>query len=312
MQPAPLHADVAEGPPNGEAFWLQAADGVRLRAGLWRTGRRGTVLMFPGRTEYIEKYGRFAADLAAQDYTTLVIDWRGQGLADHLAPDPLVGHVRRFVDFQQDVAALMAAAERLTLPKPFHLVAHSMGGCIGLRALILGLPVASATFSAPMWGIGVKPHMRPAAWVITSLARLAGLGTRYAPGTGPSTYVRDAPFADNSLTTDADMWAYMCRQVTTHPALALGGPSMLWVNEALIEMSRLRRAPLPGTPTLVALGLQERVVNPAAVRAVMARWPAAQFLELPGSEHEMIMERPTIRGRFLQAALAHFAKAGND
>ena len=312
MEAAPLFADVAEGPPGGEAFWLHAADGVRLRVGLWRGGGRGTVLMFPGRTEYVEKYGRLASDLATQDYGTMVIDWRGQGLADHLAPDPMVGHVGRFADFQRDVAALIDAAGRLALPRPLHLVAHSMGGCIGLRALIRGLPVASATFSAPMWGIGIKPQMRPAAWVITSMACLAGLGTRYAPGTGPGTYVRDAPFADNTLTTDADMWAYMGRQVTRYPALALGGPSMQWVNEALFEMSRLRRAALPGTPTLVALGMQERVVNPEAVRRMMGRWPAAEFLELPGSEHEMIMESPAIRARFMQAALALFAQTGRD
>ena len=239
---------MAEGPPGGQAFWLKAADGVRLRAGLWQQGAKGTVLLFPGRTEYIEKYGRLATDLAAHGYSTIAIDWRGQGLADHLAPDPLIGHVNRFADFQKDVAALLKAAQALALPKPFHLMAHSMGGCIGLRALMNGLPVKSAVFSAPMWGIGLKPHLRPAAWVLTTAARLAGRGSHYAPGTGPVIYTRDASFADNSLTTDPDMWAYMCRQVTTHAGLALGGPSMTWVNEALWEMARLRRPAHPDRP----------------------------------------------------------------
>lgn len=299
---------MAEGPPGGQAFWLKAADGVRLRAGLWQQGAKGTVLLFPGRTEYIEKYGRLATDLAARGYSTFAIDWRGQGLADHLAPDPLIGHVNRFADFQKDVAALLKAAQALALPKPFHLMAHSMGGCIGLRALMNGLPVKSAVFSAPMWGIGLKPHLRPAAWVLTTAARLAGRGSHYAPGTGPVIYTRDAPFADNSLTTDPDMWAYMCRQVTTHAGLALGGPSMTWVNEALWEMARLRRGPFPGLPTLIALGSRERVVNPAAIRMVKSRWPGATFLELPGSEHEMIMETLPIRTRFLTAAVALFEK----
>jgi len=43
---------------------------------------KGTVLLFPGRTEYIEKYGPAAADFLARGFATVVIDWRGQGLAD--------------------------------------------------------------------------------------------------------------------------------------------------------------------------------------------------------------------------------------
>ncbi len=306
---APFYADVADGPAGAAAFWLRAADGVRIRIGIWRDGARGSVLLFPGRTEYVEKYGRLAGELAAHGYATLAIDWRGQGLADRLGPDRDVGHVRRFADFQLDVDAVIAAARQLGLPEPLYLMAHSMGGCIGLRALMRGLPVQAAAFSAPMWGIGIRPAMRPAAWGLTTAARLTGFATRYAPGTGPGTYVRDAGFADNVLTTDPDMFAYMKEQVTAHPDLALGGPSMSWLNEALREMRRLRAAPLPDHPTLVALGSRERVVDGAAVRAVMQRWKSATFMIIEGSEHEIIMETPAIRTRFLQAATDLFQRS---
>ena len=67
MEDAPLFEDVAQGPPNGRAYWLDGSDGVRIRMGHWpKRGRRkvrGTVLLFPGRTEYIEKYGCLAGDL---------------------------------------------------------------------------------------------------------------------------------------------------------------------------------------------------------------------------------------------------------
>ena len=62
--PAPFHADLAEGPAGGHALWVNTSDGVRIRIGLWPAGEKGTVLLLPGRTEYIEKYGRAAADLA--------------------------------------------------------------------------------------------------------------------------------------------------------------------------------------------------------------------------------------------------------
>ena len=317
LSTAPLHNDLAEGPPGGAAWWLNAADGVRIRIGHWpaapATRPAGTVFLFPGRTEYVEKYGRLAGDLAAQGYAMVAIDWRGQGLADRLLADHMVGHVGRFSDYQLDVVAVVAAARAMDLPQPWFLMAHSMGGCIGLRSLLPGMPgmipFRAAAFSAPMWGIGIKPHLRPGAWVVSTLAPLVGQGGAYSPGTGPSTYVVDAPYADNSLTTDRDMWDYMGRQVRGCPDFALGGPSMGWLGESLREMRRLRHGPLPATPTLVGLGTRERIVDPLAVRAVMARWKAAEFLVIDGSEHELFMEAPATRARFLAAATALFRRA---
>ena len=111
LSPAPLHNDLARGPAGASGHWVQTRDGVRLRLGAWRNGAKGTVLIFPGRTEYIEKYGGAAAALAHAGYTSLAIDWRGQGLSDRLLSNRLIGHVHRFSDYQQDVQTLLAAAK---------------------------------------------------------------------------------------------------------------------------------------------------------------------------------------------------------
>ena len=75
-------------------------------------------------------------------------------------------------DYQRDVAAVMALARAEALARPpFHLVSHSMGGAIGLRALHDGLPVRAAVFSAPMWGIRMHPALRPLAWALATLLR---------------------------------------------------------------------------------------------------------------------------------------------
>lgn len=308
MQDAPFHADLAQGPEGGRAFWLAAADGVRLRAGLWRAGdaARGTVLLFPGRTEYIEKYGPAAAELAARGYATLTIDWRGQGLADRLLPDPLPGHVLDFTDYQMDVAALVAAAESLALPRPFHLLAHSMGGAIGLRAILNGLPVASAAFSAPMWGIAIPPWKRPMAWTATTLSCALGRAAAYAPENGPVPYVQDAPFEGNMLTRAPEMYAFQQQHLAAVPGLALAGPTMLWLRLALAECRALARAAAPALPALASLGSQERIVDADAIRARMARWPGARLLEIVGGEHEVMMETAPRRAAFYDAAAALF------
>ena len=303
---APFYADVAKAPAGETCRWLTAADGVRLRAAFWRQGPKGTVLLFPGRTEYVEKYGPAAGELAARGYAMATIDWRGQGLADRALADPSVGHVGDFGDFQRDVAALVALARAEALPEPWYLLAHSMGGQVGLRALIEGLPARAVAFSAPMWGIRMHPGLRPVAWALSYASRLAGRGHHYAPGTTPVTYVADAPFADNVLTRDPEMYGFMQAQVRLHPDLALGGPSLHWLNEALRDCLAISRAPSPALPCLTMMGGLERVVDPARVHERMARWPGATLEIVPGAEHEVMMERPAVRARFYDRACALF------
>ncbi len=307
MESAPFFAEVADGPDGGAAWWLTASDGVRVRMGAWMPeDARGTVLFFPGRTEYVEKYGRAAADMAARGYASVAVDWRGQGLADRPLPDRSSGHVNDFTEYQLDVHAVLAAADALSLPKPFHLAGHSMGGAIGLRAVVEGAPFETAAFSAPMWGIIIKPFMRPFARAVTGAAGNFGFGHKYAPGTEAQTYVLAEPFEGNKLTRDRDMYDYMQRQLRAHPELALGGPSLTWVHEALKELRALRAMPLPKIPGYCAVGGAERIVDANEMRAVMARWQGGVFETYPGSEHEILMETPEIRARFFDAITAMF------
>ncbi len=308
---APLYTDIAEAPAGGIAQWRICADGVRVRVALWpREGARGTVLLFPGRTEYIEKYGPAAGELAARGYAMACIDWRGQGLADRPLADRARGHVARFTDYQRDVAALLAAAREAGLPEPFHLIAHSMGGCIGLRALHEGLPVASAVFSAPMWGIHLPAALRPLAWAMAAGARMARQGHLYAPGTGPLTYVLAVPAPGNVLTSDPAMYGFMQRQLRAHPCLALGGPTLHWLSEALRETRALAARMPPALPCLCVIGSNERVVDTGRIRAIMARWPGGRLEVIPGAEHEVMMEVPATRRRFHDSAAALFGRQG--
>lgn len=307
MQDAPFYADVADGPEGGKAYWLTTPDGVRIRIAVWATGDKGTILMFPGRTEYAEKYGRTAAEMRARGYALVSVDWRGQGLADRMLDDPATGHVMHFSDYQQDVAAVLDATEDLGLPQPLYLIGHSMGGCIGLRALIEGLPVKAALFSAPMWGILIAPPVRPAAWALSWMSKGMGLGHRYAPGTKRESYVELAPFEGNLLTKDAQMYAYMQAQVAAHPDLSLGGPSLHWLHEALRETRLLRAHPAPDIPTITMLGSDERIVDSKAVKARMQNWPKGRLMMVEAAEHEILMEVPASRTTAFDTAAELFS-----
>lgn len=309
MEEAPLFCDIADGPPGGRALWLSTGDGVRLRIGHWPGGDKGTVLLFPGRTEFIEKYGVTAADFAARGYGTLVIDWRGQGLSARALRDAMTGHVMHFSEYQTDVAAMTGAAAALKLPRPWHLLAHSMGGSIGLRAVMRGLPLASCAFSAPMWGIAIKPALRPLAWSLGWSSRPLRLGHLYAPGTPRRSYVLEAPFTGNTLTRDADMYKRMGQQLRVHPELALGGPSLQWLFAALRECRALSVMPAPDLPCLTFTGSEEEIVSRASVDARMARWPGARLEVVKGGRHELLMDTAETRAHVTDLLAAHWEDA---
>ncbi|MBZ0129493.1 MAG: alpha/beta hydrolase [Rhodobacteraceae bacterium] len=297
MNDAPLYAEIAEAPAGGAARWVETADGVRLRIAWWDKGDKGTVLLFPGRTEFIEKYGRTVAEFQARGYATMILDWRGQGLADRLAPNRKLGHVERFTDYQHDVDSLVALSETLDLPQPFFLCAHSMGGTIGLRALQNGLNVSRSVFSAPMWGLTIEPLWRPLVQAFAAGTRSVGLGMEFAPGTGPLNYVQSHEFADNRLTSCPESWAYLTQLVNTHPGLEIGGPSINWLHEALDETKELAQTEPPLQDMLCLIGSDEKVVHKTDVMAYVERWKNGQVGIVTGARHEILMEAPEIRKR---------------
>ncbi len=307
MTEAPLYAAIAEGPADGRAVWLTTADGVRIRAAVWNErATQGTVVLLPGRTEYVEKYGRTAVAFAAAGYATLSIDFRGQGLADRVLKDRSIGHVGDFAEYQADVAALFDFAVHGGLPQPLYLLAHSMGGCIGLRSLMRGAPVRAAVFSAPMWGIKMPKGARPLVQLISSASRPLRFDHLRMPTTPVRTQVVDAPFAGNDLTTDEGMWDYMRMQAAAQPDLTLGGPSLGWMRAALKECAALQRLAAPAVPMLCGLGGLERIVEVSPIRSRVARWPGAKLDLYDGAEHELLMERPALRDVFVQSAVALF------
>lgn len=296
LAPAPFHADVT--PENGAdaAWWLTTSDGVRIRIAIWtRKDARGTVLLFPGRTEYVEKYADAAREFGERGYATLAIDWRGQGLADRLISDRILGHVNDFSDYGRDVDAVVKAAQTLDLPRPWHLLGHSMGGGIGLDALLQGLPVQSAAFTGPMWGIHISPVLRAAANALVAIAPRIGLGHVLPPTTFRENYVTNQPFDGNALTRDKDMYDMMRRQISTHPELAIGGPTLIWLREALSATARMADQASPDCPCLCVLGEAEQIVDTNRVRARMDAWPNGRLLTIPDAEHEVMMEIPKTR-----------------
>jgi len=304
--PPPFHAGVSDAPPPEWVTWLRAQDGTRLRAAFWKAGPKGMIVLFPGRTEMIEKYGRVVSDLVAAGYGAAVIDWRGQGLSDRLVDKPLLGHVNDFAEYQQDVAAYRAALDSFAPDAPRFVLAHSMGGCIALRALCNGFPARAAAFSAPMWGLPLSHMTRHAVRAMTSALQLAGMDRREVPGAGIEFRLWENPFDNNELTRDPEIYRWMQNQVQAHPDLRLGAPSLRWLVSALAEVAVLAGLPAPAIPAFCGLGTREMLVSPDAIKARMDSWPNGTLDIYDGALHELLMERPDTRAAFMASVLNLF------
>ena len=80
---------------------VKTPDGVALRFARWAPppGRKGTLCVFPGRAEFIEKYFEVVRDARARGFAVAILDWRGQGLSRSCAARHAQGPCRDFSEY---------------------------------------------------------------------------------------------------------------------------------------------------------------------------------------------------------------------
>lgn len=283
-------------PPGGALEHLDVGD-ARLRVCRWEgaTPGRGTIMLLNGRGDFIEKYAEACHAMVAWGPALITLDWRGQGLSGRLAANPDVGHAD---DLGELVADLSALLDRLDLPRPLRLVAHSMGGHLALR-LLRDRPdlVERAVLLSPMLRFRTAPIPWMLARWIAACAVALGFGARFAPGQGPfdaEARTRSARLltTDPARQTDESWWA------AQNPALVSGGVSFGWLHAAFRSIALLES---PGyveairTPLVVLASGDDRIVDLSATRAACARLPHAALHVIAGAQHELLRERDALR-----------------
>lgn len=292
---APYFADHAIGPVP-QTHWAVTSDGKRIRLATWPGGNRGTCILLNGRAEFVEKYAPVAKQLADLGFSSLSLDWRGQGLSTRDVAD--TGDVAEFTDYQRDLAAALAHPAATALPKgPRIILAHSMGGCIVLRALLEGLKADAVIFSAPMWGVRLAPSLSGLVGPVANATMALGMGSLRLPGTGDAPYTMTHPFSGNCLTSDAESYLGHRAQLTACPPLRVGGPSFRWIGLSLKECAVLRDKANPDLPILTLFGTDESVVDSVAIHARMAKPGNTHLTEIPAARHEVLFETPDLRKR---------------
>lgn len=289
-------------------FRADRGGGVVLRACFWpapaAAPARGTVFLIQGRTEYLEKYFETARDLLARGFSVLSWDWRGQGGSSRPLPDALLGHVDDFADFTGDLGAMVQTAENRKYPRPYVILAHSMGGAIALLYLHDNPgKIDKAVLSAPMIRVRTKPFSPRVAQGIAAMGARLGLARSAVP-TGMTKHPAEEMFEEQAVTSD---YARFVRNVTVLGAersLGLARPTYGWLAAAYRAMAKLDEpdyCSLIQTPILIVSAGQDQIVDPQADVDLRRRLPRCQRVIIHEAQHEILQENDDVRARFFEA-----------
>lgn len=285
-------------------------DGAPLRFARWeptRGPRRGTVCLFGGRTEFIEKYFEVIADLRRRGFGVATMDWRGQGGSHRALANPRKGHLNDFAELDRD---LLRFVKDIVLPDcapPFIALGHSMGGHVLMRnAISTGSWFDRLVVLAPM--LAFHPdRVRYPGWFargVTSAAALAGLSSVYIPGGHDEPLELTGPFDDNPLTSNLERWSRNRAVMEAAPELALGSPTYGWTHAAYRSMGALMHPEVPGrvqVPMLIFSAGHDKVISNRATEEFANQLKVGTHILIPAARHEILQENDDVRGRFWAA-----------
>jgi lysophospholipase len=293
---------VPEGAVSG---FIKTPDGAELRFARWPppTGRKGTVCVFTGRAESIEKYFETVEDLRARGFAVAIIDWRGQGHSSRRLKDPRKGYVRDFSDFETDVEAFMQQVVLPDCPPPHFALAHSMGGAVMLRVAYAGKRwFDRIVMTAPMIDLPKHATVLPVRLLLRVL-RFTGQGGNYVPG-GNDELTGAASFVGNPLTSDPVRYTRNAAILAEDPTLGIGSPTVAWADTAFRAMHTFRAANYPlriRQPILMIAAGNDTVVSTSAIEEFAYHLRAGSHLVIAGARHEILQEQDRYRSQFWAA-----------
>jgi len=249
---------------------------------------KAAVLVFPGLSEFIDKYEEVARDLLKRDLLVLSIDWGGQGLSDRPLANRHKIHTVSYEDRLDEIDALMNWSTNAIGDLPTIILGHSMGGHIALRCASDRPPLRlqAVALSAPMVNIGGLPG-RIGPWA-APIAVATGYGEHYLPGRSDYNAAKEDEIAGR-LSSDAERDSWQRELYADNPDLVVGGATWGWLRASLRSVARLRQDNVlerVTCPSMLALAGQEVLVDNDAIRSAAQRMPNATLVELAAAKHD--------------------------
>lgn len=278
-----------------------AGDGVSIVYGTLRGNpAKGTIVIVPGRTESIGTFTELIYDLSAMGYSVAILDHRGQGRSTRLVNGSDIGHVESFDHYVKDLSAFLNNEVFGRLPRPYFLLADSMGAAISAFYLTeYSHPFTAAAFAAPMFQIKTAPFSEWIAKRLANLLHLIGYGAGYAPTQAAFDFT--AKFEQNNFTRSRARFEADMQRLRSEPAVAVGGPSVSWIVQVLNATDRI---PSLATKIQIPLLIFRSGTDAFVETEVQSKFCSAarecRLVDYPAAYHSLLIEEDGVRDSILQ------------
>jgi lysophospholipase len=264
------------------------------------------IMISSGRTEAAIKYKELIYDLYNNGYTVYIHDHRGQGQSGRLVEDPEMGFIDTFQFYINDMKNFHENYVKPQHHGRVYLMAHSMGGAIGMTYLEqYPGDFDAAAFSSPM--LGLK-------WYVCPMARLFRTQVpKYGPGQSGYNREEEGVFDGNILTGSEIRFQRALAEYDRLPEARLGGASIQWVRRSCEQFGYLfKNISNIQTPFILFSATNEQLVNPRShqkfVEKVLQLGIQCEAYQVENAQHELFVEKDRERTMVLDACLSFFSR----
>ncbi len=261
------------------------------------------LLVFPGRSEPLEKYAEVVYDLdhgsLSGKFKYFLMDHRGQGHSERMikkgADASFKGYVDHFENYALDVKTFIDTVVFSEHCRDINVLAHSLGAGILVDFMQKYPEVVDRAFlSSPMLKIQTAPYKYSVARSIVLASMLVGRGKKFAIGQIPYSGQRD--FEKNTFTTSRERYEMTMDLFDTFPEARLGGVTNRWLNEVMSGTFHIRsRYDELRIPLRVAHAGIESYSERSEMIKLCEKAPYCNRLYLESSKHEVLMDRDVNR-----------------
>jgi len=270
---------------------------------------KAAIVISSGRTEAAIKYKELIFDLYKRGYSIYISDHRGQGLSGRMLKEHDMGYIDNFQYYVDDLKKFYDEFVIKDKHKNIFLMAHSMGGAIGMTYLEqYPKDFNAAAFSSPMLGL-VSP-------TCAAVKVLEKKEPEYIMGGTP--YQDDSvKFEDNTLTYSKIRYERILQAFNETTDARLGSPSYQWVTRSCKQFKYIfENVDKIQTPLIIFSAKDEKIVAISAhkdfIKKLRKLKKDAEAYEVKDAMHELFIERDRARIDVITRSLDFFAEFEPD
>lgn len=270
-----------------------------------QTNTDKAILISSGRTEAAIKYKEVIFDLFNNGYSIYIHDHRGQGLSGRMLENRDMGFIDTFQFYIDDMKFFHDTYLKPKNYKKTFLLAHSMGGVIGMTFLEQNPnSFNAAAFSSPMLGF------RPPGCAIVKV--MDGETPKYA--LGEAAYKDDlTTFKGNILTGSEVRYYRMVDAYSKEPTAKLGGATYHWAHKSCQQFDYIfDNVDKIETPFILFSAENEQIVDPHAhqkfVDTAKKLGKDCVGFEVENAQHELLIEKDEQRIETINELLNFYDK----